>query len=75
MKNFKDKIVWIVGSSTGIGAALAKKISDEGGIIALSARSEDRLESVKKNLTGEGHKAYPLDVTDTELQKSFSKEF
>lgn len=66
MKDFKDKIVWIVGSSSGIGAALAKKLASEGAIIALSSRSESKLKEVKKSLTTKGHKIYPLDVTDTD---------
>lgn len=53
MKTLKDKNIWIIGASTGIGAALAQKLSDGGATVILSARSTEDLEKTAKNLKGE----------------------
>src|SRR5450432_1217494 len=55
--------VWVIGASTGIGAATAKMLLDAGARVALSARSADKLREVAK-----GHaKALvePLDFTQS----------
>jgi len=56
-----DARVWIIGASTGIGAATAKMLLDAGARVALSARSGDRLREV----AGERRNAIvePLDFT------------
>ncbi len=43
---FKDKVVWITGASSGIGAALAKQFAAEGAALILSGRNTDALEKV-----------------------------
>lgn len=44
------KKVWITGASTGIGRAIAKCLIAKGAVVAISARSEDKLnELVDKN--------------------------
>lgn len=74
MNNLKGKIVWIVGASSGIGAAVANKLAKEGAILAISARREEKLAEIKENLNGDKHKIYPLDVTDIEkVQKTTLK--
>ena len=64
MKNVKGKYIWILGASSGIGAALAKELADRGAILALSARREEKLEELAKTLAGENHIIAPLDVSD-----------
>ena len=59
----KDKIVWITGASSGIGAACAEVFSSQGAKVILSARSEDKMSNVQKRLTSES-KILPLDVTN-----------
>ena len=58
-----QKKVWITGASSGIGKALAIKFSNEGWLVAVSARRVELLDklSEKKNIF-----SYPLDVTDIE---------
>ena len=54
MKYENIKKIWIVGASTGIGAALAKALADEGKHVIVSARSKDKLTEVasySKNIT------------------------
>jgi len=65
MSNFDKKNIWIIGASTGIGAALAKRLSDNGATVILSARSEDKLNQLSQEIQGKSH-VVPLDVTNHE---------
>ncbi len=58
------KTVWIIGASSGLGAALAMECAAGGAKIALSARRQPLLERVRDTLQGSGHLLLPLDVTD-----------
>lgn len=44
--NLKDKYIWVTGASTGIGAALALALIKEGANVAISARHQDKLQTV-----------------------------
>ena len=48
MKKFKDKIVCITGSSSGIGEATAYRFAEEGARLLLIALEEDKLQEVKQ---------------------------
>lgn len=62
IKDWAGRRVWIVGASTGIGAALAEVLARAGARVALSARSADKLEALAARLPGS--LALPLDVRD-----------
>ncbi len=46
---FKDKIIWITGASSGIGAELAKQLAILEAKLILTARNESALLTVQKN--------------------------
>jgi NAD(P)-dependent dehydrogenase (short-subunit alcohol dehydrogenase family) len=58
--NLAGKVAWVVGGSSGIGAAVARELLRRGATVAISARREDRLREV----SGGAMLAVPLDVTD-----------
>ncbi len=66
MKSLKEKVVWITGASSGIGEALAYKMSAEGAKLILSSRRIAELERVKHNCAHAGNVyILPLDLTDS----------
>jgi short-subunit dehydrogenase len=60
-----EKRVWVIGSSSGIGAALAILLMHKGARLAISARSEAGLQKIAK----EGMIIMPLDVTHADSLK------
>lgn len=61
---WNGKRVWLIGASTGIGAALARELAGRGARLAVSARNADALNALVLGLLGTRHCALPLDVTD-----------
>lgn len=63
----------VVGASSGIGEALARKLAENGYEVGLTARSIDRLEAIGEELPTKSYVAY-MDVTDTvEARETFGK--
>jgi short-subunit dehydrogenase len=60
IRQWQGRKVWIVGASTGIGAALAKMLLEKGASLALSARNATQLEQVAQGKA----RVLPLDVCD-----------
>ena len=68
---FKDKVYWIIGASSGIGAELAKALSAQGAKVIISARSNDKLVLLQAEI---GAETYSLDVTNfAEIRAAASK--
>jgi NAD(P)-dependent dehydrogenase (short-subunit alcohol dehydrogenase family) len=61
IKSWQGQRVWVIGASYGIGAALARRLLNDGARVAMSARSRDLLDAI-----AEGNDALVevLDVTD-----------
>ncbi|HMQ48785.1 MAG TPA: SDR family oxidoreductase [Saprospiraceae bacterium] len=66
---FTDKVIWITGASSGIGAHLAFALAQEGAKLILSSRNEAELLRVKSQLSEMDQSRcliLPLDVSDFE---------
>jgi NADP-dependent 3-hydroxy acid dehydrogenase YdfG len=63
IRDWRDRRVWIIGASSGIGAALARALLTQGARVALSARSAAGLEQIAAT-PGASTLVLPLDVTD-----------
>ncbi len=63
---YTDKVVFVTGASSGIGAACAREFAREGAKLALAARSADKLAGVAEAIRGEGGEAMVVvcDVRD-----------
>ncbi|MEP3442871.1 MAG: SDR family NAD(P)-dependent oxidoreductase [Sulfitobacter sp.] len=72
MTQWQGKKYWLVGASDGLGAALAHKLSRAGAEVIVSARSEDKLETLAASLPAKA-RAVPLDVTDAQSVAAAAK--
>lgn len=65
IRDWRGQRVWIVGASSGIGAALALRLAAAGAWVAVSARSRDRLEALVSEC-GEAAISEAMDVRRAE---------
>ncbi|WP_439557678.1 SDR family oxidoreductase [Dyadobacter sp.] len=72
MDNFKNKVVWITGASSGIGEALAMEFASQGARLVLTSRRREELERVKKATGLPEHDVLVLPMDVTELDKASS---
>ncbi len=64
---FKDKVIWITGASSGIGEQLSKQLSALGAKLVLSARREDELQRVAAQCSNNANiMILPLDLAKVE---------
>ncbi len=76
MKEFKDKVVYITGGSSGIGLAFAKLMAGKGANVVIFARRQQVLDAALKEIyaagsaAGQKHACLPLDVANREQVKS-----
>lgn len=61
--DFRGKVVWVTGASSGIGEALAKGLAARGARIILSGRRVDALDKFAKSLDAETL-VLPFEATD-----------
>ena len=76
MKNLvKDKVIAITGASSGIGEAMARRLSSEGAKVVLGARRQERLQVIAKDLQAQGGEVevVGLDVTQRDQFQAFTK--
>lgn len=76
MKDFKDKLVYITGGSSGIGLALAELMAEKGANVIIFARRQQVLDTALKEVcahgsaAGQKHACLSLDVANREEVKS-----
>lgn len=73
IRDWRGLRVWLVGASSGIGAALATELAGHGARLALSARRPAALSEVASRATNAGATdtlALPLDVTDVDAVRA-----
>ena len=58
--DLSGKVAWVVGASSGIGAAVARELQSRGALVAISARRQDQLDDVSSGTM----LAVAADVTD-----------
>ncbi len=60
-----QKVVWITGASSGIGAAVAQQYSDGQHMLVLSSRNQVKLKAVRESLPYPDQAIiYPMDVSE-----------
>jgi short-subunit dehydrogenase len=64
----KGKVVLVTGASTGIGLEAARLLARNGAVLALNARSKDKLDQLVKELPGSA--AFPADMSDEPAVRS-----
>lgn len=60
---FEGKVIWITGASSGIGAALAKKLAMEKALLILTSRNVALLEIARDEFGSDTCKILPADLT------------
>jgi hypothetical protein len=65
-----DKIVLITGATSGIGLACARKFAENGDKLILTGRNENRLDKIRKELSGKGTDVLTLAFDVRDRQKA-----
>jgi len=68
MRSFKNQVAIITGAASGLGAAIAARLSEEGVKLALLDQNEGKLQQLVKNFPPDT-KTYILDITNENLVK------
>ena len=68
-----SKKALVIGSTRGIGRAIAERLAQEGADVAICARNAAAIEDMVKVLESKGGKAWgrPVDVKDTAALRSW----
>ncbi|MCU0868669.1 MAG: SDR family NAD(P)-dependent oxidoreductase [Burkholderiales bacterium] len=65
IRDWRGQRVWVVGASTGIGAATAALLLERGARVALSARQRAPLDAMAAGRAPDAVRVLPVDMTDT----------
>ena len=74
-ESLNGKVVWITGTSSGLGKALATECASRGAHIILMARRFEELEKVRLSLKNpEQHVSIAADITDeTQVRHAYEQ--
>ena len=73
MSSFDCNTILVVGSTSGVGRAMAEKYHKLGKTVIVSGRRTEKLNEVVK-AAGERMHGIPVDVRDTKAIEAFAKE-
>jgi 3-oxoacyl-[acyl-carrier protein] reductase len=70
-----DRVALVTGASQGIGRACALKLASKGTAVAVTARNQEKLQELVREISAAGGKAvaFPMDVAEEEQIKSACK--
>ena len=73
--SLQNKVVWITGASSGLGASLAKICALQGAEVILTARRIQELENIRLSLTNpEKHLSVIADITDeAQVERAYAQ--
>jgi short-subunit dehydrogenase len=76
MGKLDGQVVIVTGASAGIGEAAARRLTDEGATVVLSARRADRIEAVRQQIESVGGRALAIvgDITSAEDRERLVRE-
>lgn len=60
MKDFRDKVAIVTGSSMGIGKAIASKLARQGAKVVLNGRNQEKLNAITQKLRESGFDILPV---------------
>ena len=58
--NFEKKVILVVGASSGMGRVVASKLASQGAKLVITARSEDKLASLRQSIISVGGECLAL---------------
>ncbi|GAA4340178.1 SDR family oxidoreductase [Pigmentiphaga soli] len=73
MERFKDKVAIVTGAASGMGAAIARRLSQEGASVTLVDRQAEGLEAVAAPLEAARTMTTVADVSDSRAVDAFVK--
>ena len=66
----KEKVIIVMGASSGIGEATVKKLAEKGAKLVIAARREERLKAIKDSLPGSEIEYKVADVSNFDEVKA-----
>ena len=71
---FKDKVIWVTGASSGLGEAMTKAFLAEGAKLIISSRRVEVLEELKSSLGSHNIHVLPLDLMNVDTHEEVVKQ-